>query len=191
MSSTITSRVGRKPVAIPSGVQVNMVNSEIQIKGKMGQISLSIDPDIQIKMEEGYLTVNVVNTPRYTRSGTDKKKLNAMPGTTRALIQNAVQGVTQGFECRLQLVGVGYKAQLKGKNLDLTLGFSHSVTFIPEEGITFETPSPTDIIVKGIRRDLVSHVASKIRAIRSPEPYKGKGVRYANEVVVRKETKKK
>jgi large subunit ribosomal protein L6 len=191
MSTTITSRVARKPVIIPAGVNVSMLNSEIQIKGKMGQINLPIDSDIQIMVEEGVLTVNITKTPRYSRSGTGKKQLYAIPGTTRAQIQNAVQGVTNGFERRLQLVGVGYKAQLKGKNLDLALGLSHSVTFVPEEGITFETPSPTEIIVKGIRKDLVGHVASKIRAIRSPEPYKGKGVRYANEVVVRKETKKK
>lgn len=191
MSSTITSRVGRKPITIPTGVNVNMLNTELQIKGKMGEISLPINPDIQISIEGNVITVNISNTPRYNRSTQGKKQLSAIPGTTRAQIQNAVNGVSNGFERRLQLVGVGYKAQLKGKNLDLALGFSHSVTFIPEEGITFETPSPTEIVVKGIKKDLVTHVASKIRAIRSPEPYKGKGVRYLNEVVVRKETKKK
>jgi large subunit ribosomal protein L6 len=191
MSSTITSRVARKPVTIPTGVQVSLLNSELHVKGKMGHISLPISPDIQITIKESILTVNITKTPRYSRSGSGKKQLNAIPGTTRAQIQNAVYGVTNGFECKLQLVGVGYKAQLKGKNLDLALGLSHSVIFMPEEGITFETPSATEILVKGIRKDLVGHVASKIRAIRPPEPYKGKGVRYANEEVVRKETKKK
>jgi len=189
MSSEITSRVGRKPIVIPAGVHISVLDSELQIKGKMGQISVPVNPEISVMINDSILAVNVVKMQKYKR--TEKKRLKSIPGTMRAQIQNAVYGVTNGFECKLQLIGVGYKAQLKGKNLDLSLGLSHSVTIVPEEGVTFQTPSPTEIIVKGIRKDLVAHVASKIRAKRPPEPYKGKGIRYANEIVMRKETKKK
>lgn len=191
MSSTTTSRVARKPVTIPAGVNVNILETEVRIKGAKGEMTLAIHPDLQIAVENGILNVNVTKTPRYCRGGSGKKLLNAIPGTTRAKIQNAVDGVTKGFERKLVLVGVGYRAQVKGRNLSLALGFSHPVEFVPPEGITIETPSVTEIIVKGIDKHLVGHTASKIRAIRSPEPYKGKGVRYSDEVVVRKETKKK
>lgn len=206
MSSTITSRVARKPIVIPSGVNINLAETHLEIKGSKGQISLPIHPDLKITINNGILNIGMANDDdqsttgtsttsikpkRYSRSGTGSKLLRSIPGTIRAKIQNAVNGVSKGFERKLQLVGVGYKAAVKGKNLELALGFSHPVIFEPEEGITFETPSVTEIIVKGIRKDLVGYVAAKIRAIRSPEPYKGKGVRYSDEVVIRKETKKK
>jgi large subunit ribosomal protein L6 len=207
MSSTITSRVARKPIAIPAGVNISLVDTNIQIKGEKGEILLPIHPEIKIKIQDGILNIDTseddsgtsggsgsetsTKAKKYSRSGGGSKLLKAIPGTTRAKIQNAVNGVSKGFERKLQLVGVGYKAILKGKNLELALGFSHPVIFEPEEGITFETPSVTEIIVKGIRKDLVGYVAAKIRAVRSPEPYKGKGVRYSDEVVIRKETKKK
>ncbi|MBV8802783.1 MAG: 50S ribosomal protein L6 [Gammaproteobacteria bacterium] len=204
MSFTITSRVARKPIVIPTGVNINLNNANLEIKGSKGSIVLPIHPDLKITINDGILNVGTSDEDdqstttgtsgkqkRYSRSGTGSKLLRSIPGTTRAKIQNAVNGVSKGFERKLQLVGVGYKAAVKGKNLELALGFSHPVIFEPEEGITFETPSVTEIIVKGIRRDLVGYVAAKIRAIRSPEPYKGKGVRYSDEVVIRKETKKK
>jgi large subunit ribosomal protein L6 len=191
MSTTITSRVARKPVTIPAGVNVNLSGSELQIKGAKGQLTVAIHPDLIIAVENGVLNIGITKTPSYCRGGSGKKLLNAIPGTTRAKIQNAVNGVSKGFEKKLTLIGVGYRAQVKGQNLSLSLGFSHPVEFVPPEGITIETPSQTEIIVKGTDKHLVGHTASKIRAIRSPEPYKGKGVRYADEVVVRKETKKK
>jgi large subunit ribosomal protein L6 len=208
MSSTMTSRVARKPVTIPAGVNVSIIDTELQIKGTKGQITLPIHSDVKIKIKDGILNVDLSDgessdsttgtgaataTPlkKYSRSGSGSKLLNAIPGTMRANIQNAVNGVSKGFERKLQLVGVGYKASVKGKNLELALGLSHPVVIEPEEGITFETPSVTEIIVKGVRKDLVGYVAAKIRAIRSPEPYKGKGIRYSDEVVIRKETKKK
>jgi large subunit ribosomal protein L6 len=207
MSSTITSRVARKPIVIPADVNISLIDAHLEVKGSKGQIILPIHPDLKIIIKDGILNVDTSNEEgestssgasstsakpkRYSRSGSGSKLLRSIPGTTRAKIQNAVNGVSKGFERKLQLVGVGYKAAVKGKNLELALGFSHPVVFEPEEGITFETPSVTEIIVKGIRKDLVGYVAAKIRAVRSPEPYKGKGVRYSDEVVIRKETKKK
>jgi large subunit ribosomal protein L6 len=191
MSSTTTSRVARKPVIIPAGVNINVLDTDIKIKGAKGEISLPLHPDLNIEIDGGLLNVNISKTPRYSRSGSGNKLLNAIPGTTRAKIQNAVDGVSKGFERKLVLVGVGYRAQIKGTNLALSLGFSHPVEFVPPEGITIEAPIPTEVIIKGIDKHLVGHTASKIRAIRPPEPYKGKGVRYSDEVVVRKETKKK
>jgi large subunit ribosomal protein L6 len=185
------SRVGRKPVTIPSGVQVKFEGQVLAIKGPKGNFSLPIHPLVQVVVEGDSLKVETNNDAGYSRSGSGSKLKKAISGTTRANIANIIHGVTHMFERKLLLVGVGYKAQGKGKILGLTLGYSHPVDFLVPEGITIETPIPTEIIVRGVDKDLVGLVASKIRAFRGPEPYKGKGIRYANEVIVRKETKKK
>lgn len=185
------SRVGRKPVAIPSGVDIKISDHEIAIKGPKGQISLDIHPFIKIDMEDGKLKVQPNTEAGYCRKGSGSKLLNSVPGTTRAKIHNAVVGVTKGFERKLVLVGVGYRAQVKGKTLNLTIGYSHPVDFTAPEGITIETPSLTEIFVKGMDKHLVGHTASKIMDIRPPEPYKGKGITDPRRPIVRKETKKK
>lgn len=186
-----TSRIGRKPVAIPSGVDVKVSGQDLTIKGPKGQVVMAIDPSVEIHIEDGHVKVATSAKGPYSRSGSGSKKKKSMTGTTRAKIFNTVVGVTKGFERKLLLVGVGYKAQSKGKLLGLTIGFSHPVDFSVPEGITIETPSPTEIIVKGVDKHLVGHTASKIRAVRGPEPYKGKGIRYADEQIIIKETKKK
>lgn len=186
-----TSRIGRKPVAIPSGVDVKIAGQELLIKGPKGQVHLPIDPFVEINIEDGHVKVKTNSKGGYCRSGSGQKSLKSMTGTTRAKIHNLVLGVSKGFERKLMLVGVGYKAQAKGKLLGLSIGFSHPVDFKVPEGITIETPSQTEIIVKGIDKHLVGHTASMIRAVRGPEPYKGKGIRYADERIVIKETKKK
>lgn len=187
-----TSRVGRKPIAIPAGVNVDLKEKVLAIKGPKGTRSLTIHPFVSLQVANDSITIKLdQSSENYTRSGSGKKLLNAIPGTTRAEIHNAVLGVTTGFERKLLLVGVGYRAQVKGHVLALTLGFSHPVEFPIPEGITIETPSVTEIMVKGSDKHLVGHTAAKIRAFRGPEPYKGKGIKYANEIIVRKETKKK
>jgi large subunit ribosomal protein L6 len=185
------SRVGRKPVTIPQGVDVQIHGQELAIKGPKGQVSFSVHPDVQVVIEEGTLKVQDNVNRGYMRKGSGSRMRNAINGTIRANLANAVAGVTQIFERKLLLVGVGYKAAGKGKTLSLTLGFSHPIEFAVPEGITIETPIPTEIIVKGFNKRLVGLVSSKIRAYRGPEPYKGKGIRYADEVIERKETKKK
>lgn len=185
------SRVGRKPVTIPSGVDVKVVNHDLSIKGPKGHCVLPIHRYTEVVIEDGAIKVKTNSKRTYTRSGTGKRLLNSIPGTVRAKINNAIHGVTKGFERKLVLVGVGYRAQIKGKTLNLTLGYSHPIDFVAPDGITIETPSLTEITVKGIDKDLVGYTASKIRSFRGPEPYKGKGVRYADEKVDRKETKKK
>lgn len=187
----ITSRVGRKPITIPSGVTVKLNGSTLEIKGPKGQMDCELHPYMAISIEGNLLTI-IQNTNRgHTRKGSGKRLLNSIPGTERARISNAILGVSKGFERKLILVGVGYRAQVKGKVLNLTLGYSHPIDFTPPEGITIETPSVTEVVVKGIDKHLVGHTASVIRDFRGPEPYKGKGIRYANENIVRKETKKK
>lgn len=190
MSEIEASRIGRRPVIIPTGVDVKTEGNDITVKGPKGQLSLPVHAFVEVNIEDGKVKVKQ-NRRKGTYKGTEKKLLSSISGTTRAAINNAVIGVTKGYERKLVLIGVGYRAQMKGKTLSLTLGHSHPIEFVPPEGITIETPSLTEIIVKGIDKHLVGHTASKIRAFRSPEPYKGKGVRYANENVVRKETKKK
>jgi large subunit ribosomal protein L6 len=187
-----TSRVGRKPVAIPSGVDIKLDREYLAVKGPKGNVRLSINSHTQVLIEEGQVKI-LLNKGKdtYSRSGTGAKLLKSIPGTLRSEIYNAVIGVTKGFERKLVLVGVGYRAQAKGKVLGLTIGFSHPVDFSIPEGITIETPSQTEIIVKGTNKHLVGHTASMIRDIRSPEPYKGKGIRYMDEVISLKETKKK
>ncbi|MEY2776247.1 MAG: hypothetical protein RLY30_345 [Pseudomonadota bacterium] len=176
------SRIAKYPVAIPAGVEANVQPNLITVKGPLGTLTQAITDGIQIQQESGKLQVSVTN---------DTREAKAMSGTMRALVANMVQGVSKGFEKKLSLVGVGYKAAAQGKSLNLSLGFSHPVDYALPEGIKAETPTPTEIIIKGIDKQRVGQVAAEVRAYRPPEPYKGKGVRYANEVVVIKETKKK
>ncbi len=186
-----TSRVARRPVTIPKGVDVKLVDQQLVIKGTKGQATLPVHGHVQIDIEDGQIKVRNNVAGSYSRTGSGAKLKKSITGTTRAKIFNMIAGVTNGFERKLTLVGVGYRAQAKGKLLGLTVGFSHPVDFKIPEGITIETPSQTEIIVKGIDKHLVGHTAAMIRAIRGPEPYKGKGIRYADENIVRKETKKK
>ncbi len=171
-----------KPVAIPSGVNVNVNGQSIDIKGSKGQLNHVVHADVEIVQEDGALRFS----PRV-----QSQPVMALVGTTRALMGNMVKGVSEGFERKLELVGVGYRAQAQGKVLNLTLGFSHPVEYSVPEGVTIETPSQTEVVVKGVDKQMVGQVAADIRAYRPPEPYKGKGVRYSDERVVRKEAKKK
>jgi large subunit ribosomal protein L6 len=176
------SRVAKVPVPLPKGVEFKLNDGLAVLKGPKGELSLRVHPSIEIVQEGAALQIR---TP-----GTEKPK-GAMSGTTRALLSNMVQGVSQGFQKKLELVGVGYRAQAQGAVLNLTLGFSHPVAYKVPEGITIETPSQTEVVVKGIDRQKVGQVAADIRRYRPPEPYKGKGVRYSGERVVMKEAKKK
>jgi large subunit ribosomal protein L6 len=176
------SRVAKIPVTLPSGVEVNVTEAAISVKGPLGTLTQALTGDVMLEREGDKIQVKAAGASQ--QSG-------AMSGTVRALLANMVQGVTKGFEKKLQLVGVGYRAQAAGDTLNLTLGFSHPIAHKMPKGIKVETPSQTDILVKGIDKQLVGQVAAEIRAYREPEPYKGKGVRYADEVIVLKETKKK
>lgn len=178
------SRVGKKPIAVPAGVSVTIEEQRVAIKGAKGAAELRVHPWVVVRHEGSELQV----APRLV---TNDGKHRAMTGTMRALLSNMVTGVTQGFERKLQLVGVGYKAQAQGKVLNLTLGFSHPVEFKIPEGIAIETPTQTEIRIRGVDKQQVGEVAAQIRAYRPPEPYKGKGVRYADEIIVLKEAKKK
>jgi large subunit ribosomal protein L6 len=180
------SRVAKSPVTVPQGVEVNLVDGSISIKGKMGELSMNIHPLVKTENTEDGITFNI-----NTSDVKEEKSAWAQAGTARANTANMIQGVAEGWEKKLTLIGVGYRAQAKGKVLDLTLGFSHPVNYDLPEGITVETPSQTEIVVKGIDKQKVGQVAAEIRAFRPPEPYKGKGVRYTDEHVVRKEAKKK
>ncbi len=175
------SRIGNNPVTIPSGVDVNIVGSMVTIKGSKGELSHNVHPLVKVEHEDNTLKTSVLN---------NSKAAKALSGTTRALIQNIVTGVSEGFEVKLEIVGVGYRAAVSGKTLNLTLGFSHPVAFPVPDGIQIETPSQTEIVVKGANKQQVGQVAANIRAYREPEPYKGKGVRYADERIIRKEAKK-
>lgn len=176
------SRVAKNPVAIPSGVNVSISGGELSVKGPKGQLSMSLHDSVNVEQKGDVLEF----APKQGESSAW-----AMAGTMRALVKNVVTGVSDGFEKKLQLVGVGYRAQAQGKVLNLTLGFSHPVAYQVPEGITIETPSQTEILVKGCDKQKVGQVAAEIRAFRPPEPYKGKGVKYADEQIIRKETKKK
>jgi large subunit ribosomal protein L6 len=176
------SRVGKAPVEIPSGVEVTLSDAEIRVKGPKGTLQQPLHQAVEVVHEDNQLSVRPV-------AGQPAAK--AMYGTMRAVLGNMVAGVSTGFEKKLELVGVGYRAQAQGNVLNLTLGFSHPVAHKLPEGITIETPSQTEIVVKGIDKQKVGQVAAEIRAYRPPEPYKGKGVRYSDEHVVRKEAKKK
>jgi large subunit ribosomal protein L6 len=176
------SRIAKYPVPLPSGVEAQLSGEKIVIKGPLGSLAQSLTGEVAIAQESGALTFKVADESRHAK---------AMSGTLRALVANMVQGVSKGFEKKLSLVGVGYKAAAQGKTLNLSLGFSHPVDYALPEGIKAETPTPTEIIIKGIDKQRVGQVAAEVRAFRPPEPYKGKGVRYVDEVVIIKETKKK
>jgi large subunit ribosomal protein L6 len=176
------SRIANKPVEIPSGVEVNISGQSMSVKGKNGAMSMEVNSKVEVKQDDNVLNFN-------GKEGVDGSV--AMAGTMRSLASNMVVGVSQGFEKKLELIGVGYRAQAQGNKLNLTLGFSHPVVYDVPEGITIETPSQTEIVVKGADKQKVGQVSAEIRAYRPPEPYKGKGVRYSDERVIRKEAKKK
>lgn len=189
---TTASRVGRKPVTIPSGVNINIEGLVANIKGPKGSLKVNLHPSIEILQEADKLkVVQKGDNAAYCRSGSGKKLINSISGTVRAEINNAVYGVTKGFEEKLLLVGVGYRAQMKGNTLSLAIGYSHPVDFVAPEGIVIEAPSLTEIIIKGSSKHLVGHTASKIIEIRPEEPYKGKGIVRPGRRIARKETKKK
>jgi large subunit ribosomal protein L6 len=171
------SRIGKKPITVPSGVDVEIGNGTVTVKGPKGTLSERVNQDMTVTVEDGTLTVT-----RPTNRGDHR----ALHGLTRSLVANMVTGVTEGYEKRLEIQGVGYRAALKGSDLEMQLGFSHVVSVQAPEGITFEVPQPTQIVVRGISKQAVGEVAAQIRKWRPPEPYKGKGIRYAGEVVVRK-----
>ena len=176
------SRIGKKAIAIPAGVTVTLDGQKVSVKGPKGELSWTVVEEIAVAQEDGGLTL----TPR-----NDSTRAKSMWGLSRTLVANMVQGVTQGYEQTLELVGVGYRAALKGTTLSMQLGFSHDVEIPPPGGITFAVPRQTAIVISGIDKQLVGETAARIRKIRPPEPYKGKGVRYAGEKVRRKEGKKK
>ena len=173
------SRVAKNPITLPSGVDINISGSQVNIKGPKGNLALDLHPSVSLDENDGVYMVKP-----------DSDKSLAMAGTFRALISNMVVGVSEGFQKKLQLVGVGYRANVQGGSLNLALGFSHPVEHKAPEGITIETPTQTEIIISGCDKQKVGQVAAEIRSYRPPEPYKGKGVRYADERVVRKEAKK-
>ena len=174
------SRIGKAPIAIPAGVNIKDDDGVVTVKGAKGEMTLKLLPGISVAQEDGQLSVTIGEDP----------KLGPMSGTTRALINNMVQGVTEGFEKKLKIVGVGYRAKIQGNTLNLQLGFSHDVNYDLPEGVTAETPSQTEITVSGVDKQKVGQAAANIRAYRPPEPYKGKGIRYVDEHVVRKQAKK-
>jgi large subunit ribosomal protein L6 len=176
------SRVAKNPVVLPKGVEVKLAGGEIVVKGPLGTASRPMNDAVEIKLENDALTFAARDESKHSR---------AMSGTMRALLANMVTGVSKGFERKLNLVGVGYRAQAQGDALNLTLGFSHPVVHKMPAGVKVETPTQTEIILKGVDKQQVGQVAAEVRAYRAPEPYKGKGVRYSDEVVVLKETKKK
>ncbi len=171
------SRIGKKPIEIPKGVTINQSGNSLKIKGPKGELESNFHPNIKIEIKDNEVIVTRPN---------DLKQNRALHGLTRALIQNMVLGVNEAYTKTLDIVGVGYRAELKGKNLLLNIGFSHPIYFMPPEGITLQTPTQTQIVISGIDKQLVGMVASKIRSIRKPEPYKGKGIKYSDEQIVRK-----
>lgn len=176
------SRVAKKPIELPKGVDVNISGGQVSIKGPKGAFNYELHPSVDVSKDE-----NVLNFA--PKDG--NVEFYAMAGTMRAIVSNMVTGVSEGFERKLELVGVGYRAQAQGKKLNLTLGYSHPIDYDVPEGITIETPSQTEVVVKGADKQMVGQVAAEIRAFRPPEPYKGKGVKYADERIIRKEAKKK
>ncbi len=176
------SRVAKNPVSVPSGVEVTLAAGEVSVKGALGTLKQSLTADVSVLREGDKLLFKTQN---------DSKQADAMSGTLRALLANMILGVSKGFERKLTLVGVGYRAQAAGDTLNLTLGYSHPVSYKMPAGVKVETPTQTEVVLKGANRQQVGQVAAEIRAFREPEPYKGKGVRYSDEVVILKETKKK
>jgi large subunit ribosomal protein L6 len=171
------SRIGKRPIEIPSGVSIQVEPGRVAVTGPMGSLQQQIPARMQVAQEDGTLTVT-----RPTERGEDR----ALHGLTRTLIANMVEGVTKGFEKKLEIQGVGYRATLKGTDLELNVGYSHSVTIKPRTGVTFEVPVPTQVVVKGTDKQIVGQTAAEIRKVRPPEPYKGKGIRYEGEYVRRK-----
>jgi large subunit ribosomal protein L6 len=176
------SRIGNKAVVIPSGVTANVEGQTVKVKGPKGAVQVVLHDDVTVTMDKGTIKIE----PRG-----ESKRARSMWGTSRTLVANLVSGVTKGFEERLEITGVGYRAAVQGKSLNLQLGFSHDVNFAIPEGIAIATPKPTEIVITGINKQKVGHVAAEIRGYRPPEPYKGKGVKYVGEYIFRKEGKKK
>ncbi|WP_054950989.1 50S ribosomal protein L6 [Numidum massiliense] len=174
------SRIGKKPIAVPDGVEVTVDGAQVTVKGPKGTLSREIHSEMSVKVADKEV---LVERP------SEAKKHRSLHGTTRSLIANMVEGVAKGYSKELELVGVGYRAQKKGKNLGLTVGYSHPVEIEPEEGIEFDVPSQTEVVVKGIDKERVGAMAAKIRSVREPEPYKGKGIKYKGERIIRKEGK--
>ena len=173
------SRVAKKPIALPKGVEFNIQSDNVSVKGPKGTLSIAKPNGIEVKVEDGNAQLSA-----------NDDNLVPLAGTLRAILANMVKGVSEGFERKLELVGVGYRAAMQGKDLNLSLGFSHPVLFTAPEGITIATPTQTEIVVSGADKQRVGEVAAKIRAFRPPEPYKGKGVKYSDETIIRKEAKK-
>ena len=173
------SRVAKKPIALPKGVEFNIQSDNVSVKGPKGTLSIAKPNGIEVKVEDGNAQLSA-----------NDDNLVPLAGTLRAILANMVKGVSEGFERKLELVGVGYRAAMQGKDLSLSLGFSHPVVYLTPEGITISTPTQTEILVAGADKQRVGEVAAKIRGYRPPEPYKGKGVKYAGEVIIRKEAKK-
>lgn len=171
------SRVGRKPVSVPKGVTITQSGHQLKIKGPKGELSDQFHPNIKIEVKDGEVLVTRPN---------DEKQNKALHGLTRALIQNMITGVTNEYSRTLDIVGVGYRAEMKGKNLLLNIGYSHPIYIVPPDGVALQTPTQTQIVVSGINKQLVGQVAAKIRSIRKPEPYKGKGIKYSDEQIQRK-----
>lgn len=171
------SRIGKKPVEIPKGVNITLNGKELTVKGSKGQLKMDVHPAIKVEVTDNEVTVTRPN---------DLKENRALHGLTRSLIYNMVEGVANGYSKTLDIVGVGYRAEMKGNNVLINIGYSHPVYFMPPDGITVQTTTPTQLVITGIDKQLVGLVAAKIRSIRKPEPYKGKGIKYNNEVIVRK-----
>ena len=176
------SRIGKKAIAVPTGITANVEGQTVKVKGPKGALQVVLHDDVAVKLDGGEIKVD----PR-----SDSKRARAQWGTSRTLIANLIAGVTKGFEQRLEINGVGYRASVQGKNLQLALGYSHDIVYPIPEGIAIATPRPVEIVISGIDRQKVGQVAAEIREYRPPEPYKGKGVKYANEFIFRKEGKKK
>jgi large subunit ribosomal protein L6 len=176
------SRIGKKPVPVPSGVTANVEGQTVKVKGPKGLLSFVVPDEVSVKLEDGKVQVDPRN---------ETKRARSMWGTSRTMVANLVTGVTKGFERKLEINGVGYRAAVQGKNLNLSLGYSHDVVYQVPEGVAVATPKPTEIVITGIDRQKVGQVAAEIRGYRPPEPYKGKGVKYAEEKIFRKEGKKK
>ena len=178
----MVSRVARSPISVPTGVNISLVGQELAVKGKLGELKRNIHSQVKIEQVDNELRFSPVN---------NSSQANALAGTMRALVNNMVIGVNEGFSKKLVLIGVGYRAKVQGNQLNLTVGYSHPVDFVLPAGISAEVPSQTEIIIKGSDNHLVGQVAANIRRVRPPEPYKGKGIRYANEKIILKEGKKK
>ncbi len=176
------SRIAKNPITIPAGVDVKIDNQTVQVKGPKGTLTQALNSNVEVVLDKGSISFNL-------EGKSDEVRMQS--GTARALLNNLVHGVTKGFERKLTLIGVGYRAAVQGSSLNLTLGYSHPINFPIPQGIQIETPTQTEIVVKGIDKQLVGQVSANIRAYRPPEPYKGKGIRYADEVIIQKETKKK